>query len=267
MILASASPIHLILSVSAAAAYTWPAVQADRLSQRSSRLWVALAWLLHGSMLFWTLFGEQPHFGFGPAMSVTAWLVAAVYAVESQIYPQLPTRWTLCAVGAAAVLVALVFPGNPMPVTASAWLALHLAFGVACYGLFGIAVVHAWFMTRAEARIRHAQDPHSGLPLLTLERLTYRFVAAGFVLLSATLMAGFLFGDALYGHGHAWRWDHKTVFSVLAWLTFAILLIGRSAFGWRGKRAVNVLYMGSGFLLLAYVGSRFVMEIILGRTL
>jgi len=200
-------------------------------------------------------------------MSVTAWLVAAVYAVESRIYPQLPTRWTLCALGAAAVLIAFVFPGTPMPVTASAWLALHLAFGVACYGLFGIAVVHAWFMTRAEARIRHAQDPHSGLPLLTLERLTYRFVAAGFVLLSATLMAGVLFGEVLYGYGHAWRWDHKTVFSVLAWLTFAILLIGRSAFGWRGKRAVTVLYMGSGFLLLAYVGSRFVMEIILGRTL
>ena len=75
-----------------------------------------------------------------------------------------------------------------MPATASAWLAVHLAFGVACYGLFGIAVVHAWFMTRAEARIRHAQDPNSGLPLLTLERLTFRFVSAGFVLLSATLL-------------------------------------------------------------------------------
>ena len=199
-------------------------------------------------------------------MSVTAWLVAAVYAIESQIYPQLPTRWTLCALGAVAVLLAYFFPGNAMPATASAWLALHLAFGVACYGLFGIAVVHAWFMTRAEARIRHAKDPHSGLPLLTLERLTYRFVAAGFVLLSATLLAGFFFGDALYGQGHAWRWDHKTVLSTLAWLTFCVLLIGRATFGWRGRKAVNVLYTGSALLLLAYVGSRFVMEIILGRT-
>jgi ABC-type uncharacterized transport system permease subunit len=222
---------------------------------------------MHGAVLTITLLGEHPSFGFAPAMSVTAWLVAAVYAVESQIYPQLPTRWTLCVVGAVAVLVAFFFPGSPMPVTASAWLALHLAFGVACYGLFGIAVVHAWFMTRAEARIRHAEDPHSGLPLLTLERLTYRFVTAGFVLLSATLMAGVLFGETLYGHGHAWRWDHKTIFSTLAWLIFAVLLIGRSTLGWRGKRAVNVLYVGSAFLLLAYVGSRFVTEILLGRTL
>lgn len=266
MILASAPPPSLILSVLAAAAYAWPALRTGRVGERAVRVWVALAWLLHGSVLAITLLGERPHFGFAPAMSVAAWLIAAVYAVESQIFPQLPTRWTLCALGTAAVLAALVFPGSPMPATASAWLALHLAFGVACYGLFGIAVVHAWFMTRAEARIRHAEDPHSGLPLLTLERLTYRFVAAGFVLLSATLLAGFFFGDALYGPGHAWRWDHKTVLSTLAWLVFCVLLIGRSAFGWRGRKAVNVLYTGSALLLLAYVGSRFVLEIVLGRT-
>ena len=266
MILASVPPISLILSVLAAAAYSLPAIRTARINDRGARLWVALAWLMHGAVLAITLLGERPHFGFATAMSVTAWLVAAVYAIESQIYPQLPTRWTLCAVGAAAVLAALFFPGGPMPSTASAWLAVHLAFGVACYGLFGIAVVHAWFMTRGEERIRNAQDPNSGLPLLTLERLTYRFVGAGFVLLSATLLAGALFSDSLYGHGHAWRWDHKTVFSCLAWLTFAGLLVGRSFFGWRGKRAVHVLYLGSAFLLLAYVGARFVTEIVLGRT-
>lgn len=266
MILTSASSPSLILSVLAAAAYGWPAVRTTQVNEHAARLWVGAAWLMHGAVLAVTLLGEHPHFGFAPAMSVTAWLVAAIYAVESQIFPQLPTRWTLGVVGAVAVLAAAFFPGGPIPVTASPWLAVHLAFGIACYGLFGIAVVHAWFMTRAEARIRHAQDPNSGLPLLTLERLTYRFVGAGFVLLSATLLAGVLFGETLYGAGHAWRWDHKTVFSTLAWVTFALLLIGRSAFGWRGKRAVNVLYVGSAFLLLAYVGSRFVMEIILGRT-
>ena len=141
---------------------------------------------------------------------------------------------------------------------------MHLAFGVACYGLFGMAVVHALFMSHAEKRIRMAEDSHSGLPLLTLERLTYRFVAAGFALLSLTLLVGVLFGEVVYGY--AWRWDHKTVFSLLSWVTFAVLLIGRSVAGWRGKRAAMVLYIGSAFLLLAYVGSRFVMEVFLGRT-
>jgi ABC-type uncharacterized transport system permease subunit len=266
MILASASPISLTLSVLAAAAYGWAALRASRLSVSAARNWVALAWALHGAVLGWSLLGETAHFGFAPALSVTAWLVAAVYAVESQVFPQLQTRWALAALGALAVILAFVFPGHTLSASASIWLPLHLLFGVACYGLFGTAVVHAWFMTRAETRIRQAADPHSGLPLLTLERLTYRFVAAGFVLLSATLVMGFGFGDVLYGPEHARRWDHKTVFSVLSWITFAILLMGRYRFGWRGKQARTMLYAGTTLLLLAYVGSRFVLEVILGRT-
>jgi ABC-type uncharacterized transport system permease subunit len=86
------------------------------------------------------------------------------------------------------------------------------------------------------------------------------------VLLSATLLAGVLFGEQLYGAGgRAWKWDHKTIFSVLAWLTFAVLLIGRARFGWRGRTARRVLYAGSALLLLAYVGSRFVLEVVLAR--
>ncbi len=62
-----------------------------------------------------------------------------------------------------------------------------------------------------------------------------------------------------------WRWDHKTIFSVLAWLAFALLLLVRARFGWRGRKAVRILYVGSLLLLLAYVGSRFVLEVMLGR--
>ena len=64
---------------------------------------------------------------------------------------------------------------------------------------------------------------------------------------------------------HPWRWDHKTVFSILSWLVFAFLLLGRLRFGWRGRKAVRVLYTGSLLLLLAYAGSRFVLEVILRR--
>jgi hypothetical protein len=88
----------------------------------------------------------------------------------------------------------------------------------------------------------------------------------GFLLLSATLILGLFFGSELYGAKAALKWDHKTAFSLLSWLTFALLLFGRSRFGWRGKRAVRMLYAGSGLLLLAYAGSRFVMEIILSRS-
>jgi len=265
MILASASPAGVLLSLAAAAAYAVPAAAARRLSPRAARGSLLAAWLLHAAVLVWGLLGDSPRFGFAPALSVTAWLVLTVYAVESRLFPQLQARWALAGLGAATVLVALVFPGSPLHVSASPWLPLHWALGIASYGLFAAAVVHAWLMTRAERDIRLAADPHSGIPLLTLERLTFRFVQAGFVLLSATLLAGLLFSEQLYGAGKPWRWDHKTVFSVLSWLAFAVLLVGRARFGWRGRTAVRVLYAGSLLLLLAYAGSRFVLEVVLGR--
>lgn len=263
MILASANPLSLFLSAAAAAAYAWPALAGGRMRLQTASALTGAAWLLHAVVLLWNMTGAPAMFGFAPALSVTFWLVAAGYALESQMYPQLPTRWTLGILGSVAVLLAAVFPGTPLSANASVWMPVHLAFGVASYGLFGTAVIHAWFMQRAENRIRQAAEPESGIPLLTLERLTYRFVLVGFVLLTATLGVGILFGESVYGH--ALRWDHKTIFSILSWLTFATLLAGRHFFGWRGKRAARVLYIGSGLLLLAYVGSRFVLEVVLGR--
>jgi len=265
MILASAPAATVVLSLAAAAAYAVPAAGAARLSERAARMALLVAWLLHAVVLAWGLLGEPPRFGFAPALSVTAWLVLTVYAVERQLFPQLEARWALAGLGSAAVLLALVFPGSELHVSASPWLPLHWALGIASYGLFAAAVVHAWLMTRAEKQIRQAADPHAGVPLLTLERLTFRFATAGFVLLSATLLAGLLFSDSLYGHGTAAKWDHKTVFSVLAWLVFAFLLLGRARFGWRGRKAIRVLYTGSALLLLAYAGSRFVLEVVLQR--
>jgi len=264
MILTTAPLATVLLFTATALAYAVPAVGAARLSMRASRAALWLAWLLHAVVLGLGLFGTPPRFGFAPALSVTAWLVLTVYAVESHLFPQLQARWALAGLGAVAVLLALLFPGTPLHEMASPWLPLHWALGIASYGLFAAAVVHAWLMLRAERQMRKAADLAGGIPLLTLERLTFRLVSAGFVLLSATLLAGWLFGEQLYGI-HGWKWNHKTVFSVLSWLTFAVLLVGRSRFGWRGRKAVRVLYAGAGLLLLAYVGSRFVLEVVLGR--
>ena len=263
MILSSASPASVALSVAAAAAYAVPAAGSMRLSDVAARRALVAAWFLHAAALAWSLLGDTPRFGFAPALSVTAWLVLTVYTVERQLFPQMQARLALAGLGAAAVLLALVFPGTPLHVSSSPWLPLHLALGISSYGLFAAAVVHAWLMTRAERTIRHAAEPQAGLPLLTLERLTFRFATAGFVLLSATLLAGVFFSEVLYGR--AWRWDHKTVFSVLSWVAFALLLVGRARFGWRGRKAVRAIYVGSLLLLLAYVGSRFVLEVILRR--
>jgi ABC-type uncharacterized transport system permease subunit len=199
-------------------------------------------------------------------LSTTVWLVLAVYAIESRLLPQLQAQWTLAGLGVLAVALAAVFPGSSYSHVASIWLPLHWALGIASYGLFAAAVVHGWLMQRSERAMRLATQNTAGVPLMTLERLTFRFVEAGFVLLSATLLVGWLFAEQLYGMGKAWQWNHKTIFSMLAWLTFALLLIGRARLGWRGLKAVRVLYLGTGLLLLGYAGSRFVLEVVLQRS-
>ena len=278
MILAFSNGWGLAAALAATASYAVLALASWRRQQRASspahgivlqrapQALLALAWLLHGAVLAEGLLGEPPRFGFGPALSVTVWLVLTVYAIESRLFPRLPAHWVLAALGGAAVLVALVFPGSTYHAIASPWLPLHWALGLASYGLFAAAVVHGWLMTRAERAMRRATQEDNGLPLMTLERLTFRFVEAGFALLSATLLVGWVFAEQLYGPRLTGMWNHKTVFSVLAWLIFALLLVGRARLGWRGSKAVRVLYLGSGLLLLGYVGSRFVLEVLLGRT-
>jgi ABC-type uncharacterized transport system permease subunit len=265
MILASDFSATTLLALLTAAIYLWAALRRNAVSQRAARLGMVAAWLCHAAVLAlgFGLGGDPAHFGFGPAMSMTAWLVLGIYGVETWLYPQLPTRWGLGAAGAVFLLVAAVFPGHALPERGSVLLATHLAMGVGSYGLFGVALMHGWATRRAELQIRMAAQAPAGLPLLTLERLTYRLVTAGFVLLSATLLGGYFFG-------HLWsdvplRWDHKILLSVVAWAVFAVLVIGRRVLGWRGARAIQMLYLGSGFLLLAYAGSRFVVEVILER--
>jgi hypothetical protein len=167
--------------------------------------------------------------------------------------------------GRVAVGVAALFPGEVKPIFGAGAAALR-AGRVSSYGLFGAAVLHALMLDAAERRLRRGRAGAAaggrqafGMPLLQLERLTFRFVQAGFVVLTATLVLGVL--NTVH-----WRWgDHKTVFSLLAWAVFAALLAGRQLRGWRGRRATRWLYAGAVLLLLAYVGSRFVLEVLLGR--
>ena len=179
-------------------------------------------------------------------------------------------RRLLAVLGGSVVLLAWAFPGEVRPAL-SPWAPLHWVLGVASYALFGAAVLHASLLDAAERRLRlkggraastasgswGASGP-MGLPLLRLERLTFGFVAAGFVVLTLALALGL-------AHSPVWRWDHKTVFSLLAWVVFSALLAGRAWWGWRGRSATRWLYAGVVLLLLAYVGSRFVFEVLLGR--
>jgi len=253
-------------SIIALTAYMAAAVMGERFAQ-AVRGTLLVGWLAHAlaivvdtSGLGTAVLGAR--FGFAPALSVTVWLVLTVYGIESRFVPLPGVRRALALLGAVTVILAWAFPGELRPQASSVWAPVHWVLGIASYGLFGAAVLHGAMLNRAEQQLRQrgqsAPSAPTGMPLLRLERLTFRFVAAGFIVLSAALLLGAWFANP-------WRWDHKTVFSMLGWLVFAALLGGRRAFGWRGPRATRWLYAGAGLLLLAYVGSRFVLEVLLHR--
>jgi ABC-type uncharacterized transport system permease subunit len=259
----------LALSVASVLALAFYAVATLRSERFSAALRAALlaGWVAHGAAIVIDVAGigsglAGARFGFAPALSITLWLVLAVYELEARVVPVPGARRALAASGIIVVLLAWIYPGQAVANTTSIWAPLHWLLGIASYGLFGVAVLHALLLNRAERQMRRtgaaAEAPSQGLPLLRLERLTFRFVGAGFVALSAAIVLGAWFADP-------WRWDHKAVFSVLGWLVFASLLAGRRAFGWRGPTATRVVHAGAALLLLAYVGSRFVLEVVLHR--
>lgn len=261
MILSVAAPT-LAVALCASAAYAVAAWSASTSSRVESGA-LMLGWLLHAlSALADVWSGDAgARLGFAPVLSLTVWLVILVHAVESRLVPIPVVRRALALAGIAAVLLAVAFPGEARLSSSNPWAPLHWVLGVASYGLFGVAVLHASLLDAAERRMRTRRPGDAavlGMPLLRLERLTFRFVEAGFIVLTLALVLGVITVTR-------WRWDHKTVFSLLGWLVFAALLAGRAMRGWRGRRATRWLYTGAALLLLAYVGSRFVLEVVLGR--
>jgi ABC-type uncharacterized transport system permease subunit len=268
---ASMAPADLALgatSIMAALAYVFAGLTGDSARSRRYRV-LLLAWVLHLIALVIDIAGlglptPGARFGFAPALSMTVWLVLAVYMVESRLLPMQASSQVLAGLATAAVLLALAFPGESRPLAASPWAPLHWVLGLASYGLFGAAVLHAVLLNRAERRMRLKAAPAAsvagsqGMPLLRLERLTFQFLGAGVAMLSLAILLGWWFTPH-------WRWDHKNLLALLGWLVLAGLLTGRRVFGWRGRRATRWLYFGAVLLLLSYAGSRFVLEVVLQR--
>lgn len=212
------------------------------------------------------------HFGFALALSATLWVGVLLLWFEGLSVRIEALRVGVLPVAAAAVLLPLAFPGIVMTVERSQPLFLpHLLVGTLAYGVLMLAAVHALLMTaasRALHRLSRESSPLSRwieqLPaLMVLERVLFRLIALGFGLLTLTALSGIVFSEEVFGR--PLRLDHKTVFALIAWALFGALLVGRRLWGWRGRTALRLTLAGFGVLLLAYVGSRFVLEVILRR--
>lgn len=264
-------PINL-LSVLSIVAYlvatiliALPIAQRPAPARGIAQVLAAFAAALHA----WLVFGM--HRGgldlhFFAALSLAGLGIAALTLVVNLFRP-VAALGVLVFPLAALVLAVDVFLAPPTRPNPLDWqIQLHVTFALLAYSLLNIAAVLAIFLMLQERALRRRKFDSGllrALPPLTLtETLMFRLIGAGFVFLTLTLLSGVLFVDDLF----AQHLVHKTALSIASWVVFGTLLFGRWRWGWRGRRAVNLTLAGMAILLLAFFGSKFVLELLLERT-
>ncbi|MCE7916556.1 MAG: cytochrome C biogenesis protein [Nitrosomonas sp. PRO5] len=237
--------------------YFWRAMRTDTSAAgavpnvRLQQYVMLLPLLVHGLVLYYAVFMDNVlSFGVGNAISAIVWLTAVIYWVSgffSSLRGLLPSIHPLAHAGMTAFKA-------------------HLLAAMLAYSLFTIAALHAVLMTLLERRLHHSEvSPiFSQLPpLLVMEKMLFRLVWVGFILLSLTLLSGIVFSEELFGQSVPFT--HKSLFGFISWGIFAALLAGRHLYGWRGRTAIRWMLAGFVALVLSYIGSKFVLEIILNR--
>jgi ABC-type uncharacterized transport system permease subunit len=200
---------------------------------------------------------------FFAALSLVGACMAALCLLVNIMRPVATLGVIAFPVASLLLLADFIAPSTqPLPIE---WqIKLHVVFALLAYSVLSIAALLAILLALQERALRRRQfgGLASALPPLTLlESLVFQLIGVGFILLTLTLISGILFVDNLF----AQHLIHKTVLSIAAWVVFGTLLFGRWRYGWRGRRAVRLILIGMVLLLLAFFGSRFVLEVLLKR--
>ncbi|MEY3200834.1 MAG: hypothetical protein RIR70_384 [Pseudomonadota bacterium] len=239
----------------------------------SSSLWIEqLACLvplaLHAAVLQQALFSSGVlRFGWGAAASLTLWIAAVVYWLEHWQNRLAMLQMMVLPSAGIASLLPLASPGSPIAYAQPGLFTAHFLVAMLAYALATMAALHALLMAYVEKRLherRFSRVLEGVPPLLAMESLLFRLIAVSFALLTLTLISGVVFSEELFGR--ALRLDHKTIFALASWVIFGVLLAGRQWRGWRGRTALHWTLAGFLSLLLAYVGTHFVLETLLGRS-
>ena len=232
----------------------------------SIRFLLPLALLAHGALIYQSMLGYgNIRLGFGNSLSTILWLTALVYWVSSQGAPLARLQSWVSGLAATSVLGMVLFTNtHVIPNSQALALRAHLVVSFLAYGLLAVAALHAVLMTLLEKQLhRGGFMRDSAPPLLTLEAMLFRSIGIGFALLTLAVISGVFFSEELFGK--ALQFSHKIVFAIMSWLVFGGLLLGRHYRGWRGRTALVWTITGFTLLLLAYLGTQFVLEVVLRR--
>lgn len=231
------------------------------------RLLVLAAWLLHGAVLYIQFpSGGAWNLSLTSAFSLVAWVVVALYLLAALTRPADGLGILVLPVAALTVLAEWLWARQiPLPFI-TAWQAAHIVISILAYSLLTLAAVQSLLLLVQEEQLRHKHP--GGLiralpPLETMETLLFQLIGLGFLLLTLTLVSGVFFSEAVFGQ--PLRFNHHMVLSLLAWVVYGILLFGHWRLGWRGRPAIRWTLAGFLLLVLAYFGSKFVLEVLLKR--
>lgn len=252
----------------ALAAFFWPGTTACCKPTPLTRLLPIIPLALHLYLLGQDVLGpDSVRLGFASSMSAVAAVTVLAYSGAAWRYPLGGLQgFVMLFAGLTVALHGLMDDSVPVAHSNLPLFRVHLAMAFAAYSLFTIAALHAGLIALAEKHLHKAVPPKlvSGLPpLLTLEKLLFRMIEVGFALLTLTLATGILFSEDIFGR--AFPLTHKTVFGIASWLIYGALLAGRWKYGWRGRTAIIWTLTGFVTLVLAYVGVKFVLEVLLHR--
>ncbi len=259
----------ILLHVAAAVLYAlagwtrWPGAPVPR-----AEWLVPVALAVHAAALATTLLSPAGlDLSIANALSLVAGL-AALVAWGSGLFRALPgVALVVLPVAALAALLPAIIP-NPhrFEYAGAPWAAAHIGVALVAFACFIVAAAQALVLTGIEKRLHRGLPDPAGRatpPLLTLEHYLFRLIGVGFILLTLALASGTLFSEEIFGR--PFKLTHKNLFSILGWIVFGALLVGRWRFGWRGRKAVHWILGGTALLLVGYLGSKFVLEVVLGR--
>ena len=213
------------------------------------------------SQLVWTEAGLN--LCLGNALSASLWLVAVLLWLAALRHPLAILGVIVLPLTALALVVALTCGGTGRVAT-TPYVEIHIMLAALGWAFLALSTVQAAVMT-AQHRALHEHHLRGIVrylpPLFSMEMWLFRMIFVGWIFLSLSLASGLVFLEDLF----AQHLVHKTVLSILAWIMFSVLLFGRWRFGWRGSRALAWTTGGFVSLVLAYFGSKLVLEVILQR--
>ena len=220
----------------------------------------------HASLIYVTTISNNINLNFANSLLLLSWVTVFFYYLINRKMQFIGLEnLTLTP----AILIILCHPilrnNQYLEIQTSINSIVHIIIAICSYSLLTIGAIFSIFILLFEKNLTkndiNKENLTSNFSLLKMEDILFKIYWLGFVLLSVTLFCGFLFANDIFGSSLVW--NHKTIFSSMAWVAYGAMLIGRIQYGWRGKKAVVISLIALMLLLLSYFGTKFVLEILL----